>query len=78
MKPAQLALEFLLAKEQFCEEQDLFIISYIIPIVSLLDQSENFNNELKKMVHNNIEQDKLNDEDITSVLLLVDQLIQLT
>ena len=78
MKPAQLALEFLLNKEQTCDDQDLFIISYIIPIVSLLDQSENFNDELNQMIQANIAQDKLNDEDCAAVLLLADQIIELT
>jgi len=77
VKQAQKALEFLLEKEQTCEDQDLFIISYIIPIVSILDQSDDFNNECKQMVLSNIEQDQLNDDDTTSVLALLDQIIQL-
>ncbi|MCJ8313076.1 MAG: hypothetical protein HRU38_13090 [Saccharospirillaceae bacterium] len=77
MTSAQLALKFLLDKEQTCEDQDLFIISYIIPIVSLLDQSDNFSDELNQMVLNTIEQDQLDEQDKTEVLSLMSQINQL-
>jgi len=78
VKGAPQALTFLLEKEQTCEDQDLFIIGYLVSIVSLLDQSEDFITEFKQMVQSAIKQDQLNDQDQEAVQLLVEQISQLS
>ncbi|BCE03764.1 hypothetical protein [Marinicellulosiphila megalodicopiae] len=76
MSSAQQALDFLLEKEKTCNDQELFIFGYVISIVSLLDASDNFEEDFTKMVQSTIKQDQLSEQDQAGVLSLVQSVFE--
>ena len=72
---AQKALEQLLQLEQTAPAEQLFIISYIIPVVSILcEQTEDFASSLQAQLQQNIALDKLSADDEQQVWQLVNSL----